>query len=105
MIAQPYTFSITATGPTTAWTPDALPWVVVFASGGNGTVQLERSFDNGATWQPVYVSAGGSVSQLLVWALTGGGVSEDVSPVRYGTQYRLNCTAYTSGPITGSFVQ
>jgi hypothetical protein len=54
MIAQPYTFSITATGPTTAWTPDALPWVVVFASGGNGTVQLERSFDNGATWQPVY---------------------------------------------------
>jgi hypothetical protein len=71
--------------------------VYLAAGTGVGTVQLERSFDQGETWIP-YFAAG---QQLYVWNYTGSAISEDFSEAVDGTLYRLNCTAYTSGTING----
>ncbi len=56
-----------------------------------GTVQLERSFD-GATWLPLTAAGFG----LYAWTAPA---SEIVSRPESGFQYRLNCTAWTSGTI------
>lgn len=48
-----------------------------------GTVQLQRSFDNGGTWH--------SVEEFTATAEKNGMEHED------GILYRLECTAYTSG--------
>lgn len=57
----------------------------------SGSVQLERSFD-GSTWLPI-TAAG---MQLYVWSAPASEVAEE--PGR-GVQYRLNCTAVSSGTI------
>ena len=53
--------------------------------GGSGTIDIERSFDDGTTWR-------------LVKRLTGDYEGAGYEP-EFGTVYRFNCTAYTSGPI------
>ena len=55
-----------------------------------GTVRLERSFD-GSTWLPI--TALGSAINFT------GPVSETFEEAEGGVQYRLNCTAYTSGTV------
>jgi len=65
------------------------PWV--------GSVQIERSFDAGATWIICGVGGGG---QQAVYTSTGAGdVSIVVGEPEKGVAYRLHCTAYTSGTI------
>jgi hypothetical protein len=61
----------------------------------SGTVQLERSFDGGAT--AVVCNAGGG-GQLAQYA-AGTPVSFVVSEPEAGVCYRFNCIAYTSGTI------
>lgn len=57
----------------------------------SGSVKLERSFD-GSTWLPI-TAAG---VQLYAWSAPASEVAEE--PGR-GVQYRLNCTAISSGTI------
>lgn len=61
----------------------------------NGTPQLERSFDGGATWLPCNI---GSTAVLARWASgTTGGVPVSISfgePEQY-VMYRVNMVAYT----------
>lgn len=64
---------------------------VEFTTGsGVGTVALQRSFDGGTTWRTVeqYTSD-----------------TEKVGEAPENIQYRLNCTAYTSGTIEGRISQ
>jgi hypothetical protein len=56
------------------------------------TVQLERSFDAGATLLPVTYVDGSALS----WS---GPVSTTLSEPESGLLYRLNCTAFTSGTV------
>lgn len=60
-----------------------------------GSVQLERTFDGGATW--VVCNIGGS-GDLAVYA-AGTPVSLVVDEPESMVPYRINCTAYTSGLI------
>lgn len=55
------------------------------------TIQLERSFDKGATWVPVSKDATGAVMAFTTPASLSGFEYES------GVQYRFNCTAFTSG--------
>lgn len=55
-----------------------------------GTVKLERSFDNGSTW-------------LIVDSFTANIETTGYEPE--GATYRLRCSAYTSGVITGRLGQ
>lgn len=55
------------------------------------TIQLERSFDKGTTWFPVSKDATGAAMAFTGVASLSGYEYES------GVQYRLNCTAYTSG--------
>lgn len=55
-----------------------------------GTVVIERSFDGGTTWLPKWPDAVYSISSTMTFA--------DSEP-EDGVAYRLNCTAYSSGPI------
>ena len=59
-----------------------------------GQVQLERSFDGGTTWVPVY--------QAMTYPVVSAGnapfTTTIVEPER-GMLFRLNCTAFTSGTI------
>jgi hypothetical protein len=64
------------------------------ASGGAGTVQIERSFDGGATWHTVYIA-----TTLLSWALNGNAASIVLNEPEDQVKYRWNCTAYTSGSL------
>ena len=57
-----------------------------------GTVQMQRSFDNGATWLPL--TSGGAATKSFT-----APASEMWTEVEQGVAYRLQCTAYTSGTI------
>lgn len=70
-----------SSGPNGAWT---------------GSVQLERSFDGGATWLVCSTSAAGAQA---VYSAGSKDVSVVVSEPERGVLYRLDCTAFTSGPI------
>lgn len=52
---------------------------------GAGTIALQRSFDGGSRWKTIA-------------SYTGNTESVDYEPEE-GVQYRLYCSAFTSGPI------
>ena len=56
------------------------------------TVRLERSFDGGSTWHPCTRSDGGARQ----WTAP---ISIVVREPEDGVEYRLNCTAFTSGTV------
>lgn len=60
-----------------------------------GTVQLEHSFDGGATWLVCNVGASGLLAQ---WS-AGTPVNLTFGEPEKNVLYRLNCAAYTSGVI------
>lgn len=87
------TFALTGNAVTTG---AAVSSVFTSASAGFvGTVQLERSFDGGATWICCNIGGAGLLAQ---WS-TGNPVSTVVGECERGMVYRLNCIAYTSGTI------
>jgi hypothetical protein len=57
-----------------------------------GSVQLEWSFDGGATWSPLSYATG----QTITWTTPAG-----MTFINWGRGilYSINCTAYTSGTI------
>jgi hypothetical protein len=61
-----------------------------------GTLELERSFDAGATWVTCNIGGGGQLAQYSA----GTPVSFIAGECERGVAYRWNCTAYTSGSIT-----
>ena len=56
----------------------------------SGTLNIERSFNNGQTW-------------LVVDAITSN--TEDAMSDPEGALYRFNCTGFTTGPIYGRLGQ
>lgn len=58
-----------------------------------GTVKLQRSFDNGTTWHDL-TAAGTAIAAFTT------AVSEVWVEPEAGVNFRLNCTAYTSGTVT-----
>lgn len=58
-----------------------------------GTVGLQRSFDEGATWHNVARDVYGNATAF------SAPVSIGVFEPENGVRYRLNCTAYSSGTI------
>ena len=58
-----------------------------------GTVALERSFDGGTTWLPVYYP--GTTTAVSFTAPGNGSLFEP----EYGVLYRWDCSAYASGTI------
>ena len=64
-----------------------------FSTGtGVGTVEVQRSFDGGATWQAI------GKPDLSAASFTGN-VDGGGKEVERGILYRLRCTAFTSGTI------
>lgn len=59
----------------------------------SGTVDLEKSFDNGANWLKASVNAAGDPARY------SSAVSVVVFEPESQVLYRLNCTTYTSGTI------
>lgn len=57
------------------------------------TVQLERSFDGGLTWQVVSRDAQGAPAGYTAACNLSGDEPEP------SVLYRVNCTAFTSGPV------
>jgi hypothetical protein len=58
----------------------------------SASITLERSFDNGTTWLPCTYIDGSP----LVWT---GPMSTGFAESESGTQYRFNCTSYSSGTV------
>jgi hypothetical protein len=97
-MSQNLTNSFTATGQSAAFLPDGVDdrqdrvfnislWGTFVA-----TVQLERSLDGGQNWLPLTAMG----SQIYLFT---GPCSETVEECEATAQYRLNCTAYTSGTV------
>lgn len=61
----------------------------------SGTIQLERSFDGGATWIVCNIGGAGTLAQYT----TGTPVNVAFGEPEAGVLYRLNCTVYSSGTI------
>lgn len=66
----------------------------VLATGASGVVQLERSFDGGATWVACNLDAAGTPA---AWTLAS---TAPLNATWYepeaGVLYRLNCTTYSA---------
>jgi hypothetical protein len=91
----PVSGTLTATGQSASFTPLAgRPFNVSVQGTFVATCQLERQINS--IWQPLTVSASGSVVQLYKWSSPA---SEIVVEPEFGIPYRINCTAYTSGAI------
>ena len=99
--AQPISGTFVATGQSAAFFPLVNPLGVatfsVKLSSGVATVKLERSSDSGSTWDDVSADTLGTVAS---WVLNSTEVVVLVDEPEINTQYRLNCTAYTSGTVT-----
>jgi hypothetical protein len=98
-VAGTVSSTFTATGPSNAFNP------TVSRQGNNpasfnvslrgtfvATVQIERCMD-GTNWEPLTIGA----TQDGIWYAP---CSETFEECEAGVQYRLNCTAYTSGTVT-----
>jgi hypothetical protein len=87
------TGTFTATGQSSSFRPiPGRPFNIDIRGTFVASVQLERSFD-GSNWSPI-TAAG---TQLYAWTAAASEVAEEAES---GVQYRLNCTAYTSGTVT-----
>lgn len=93
---QPFVFAVGAAAITAASGADA---AATFTGNGiafTGTMQLERSFDGGAT----FIVCNGSIGAYFTPAQwTSGPVSLAFGEPEKLMLYRLNCIAYSSGPI------
>ena len=63
---------------------------------GNGTVQIERSFDGGTTWIPLSKDFDGNIA---AYNPNTNEISLIADEPESGMLYRFNCTAHTSGTI------
>jgi hypothetical protein len=90
---DPVASTFTATGQSSALTPVAGRGFNISLWGTFvATVRLERSFDGGTTWLPITANGTGLMNFTAA-------CSEQWSDDEVGVQYRLNCTAYTSGTV------
>lgn len=95
MSTVPLSGSFAATGQSAA--VDIRGKANLLIEGGVGTVVLEKSFDGGATFHAVSRdSAGNNAAYTTADDVAFNGTVEEVQD---GIKYRLNCTAFTSGPI------
>lgn len=86
--------SFTGTGPTTqVWESPEPNSKFNFTLWGTftGSVQLERSFNGGTDWHPITI-----LGTPLVFT---GPCSEQLEEIDAGVDYRINCTALSSGTI------
>ena len=93
--AGPHSFNFALTNSSVTGGTDT---AAVFTGAGiaySGAVQLERSFDGGATWLVANVGGAGALAQYSA----GTPVALAFGEPEAGVTYRLNCTAYTSGAI------
>lgn len=94
--ADPVSGTFTATGQSSAFLPFPGTFSVTLSS-GVATVKLERSADSGSSWIDVSSDALGTVAS---WSVNSTEVAVLVEEPEAGCQFRLNCTAYTSGTVT-----
>ena len=90
----PLQFALTPNSVTVTGTDNAATYTGA-AITYSATVQLERSFDGGATW--IVCNVGGS-GQLAQWT-AGTPVNITFGEPEKNVLYRLNCIAFTSGTI------
>ncbi|MDP1873649.1 hypothetical protein [Phenylobacterium sp.] len=91
---QPVVGSFTATGQSASFRPAAgRPFNASLSGTFVATGQLERSFDDGVTWLPCSRDSAGTPAAFTA------PMSVVVEESEASVLYRLNCTAYTSGPI------
>jgi hypothetical protein len=92
---QPVVGSFTATGQSGVFRPAAgRPFNGFLRGTFVASAQLERSFDDGATWGVCSRDSAGTQAAYTAPADIQGEEPEA------GVLYRWNCTAYTSGTIT-----
>ena len=94
-VPQPFRFQLAAAGLAAGVDTGA-----IFTGAGvtfNATVNLERSFDGGATWIVCNVGGSGTLAQYTGSAVTP--VQLAFGEPERGGLYRWNCIAYTSGTI------
>lgn len=88
------TGTFTAIGNSAAFTPIAgRSFNVTRHGSGTASVRLTRSFDGGGSWFPI------TANGIPVMTFTAP-FSEQWSDEEAGVQYRLECTAFSSGPVT-----
>ncbi len=69
----------------------------VLITGGSGVVEIQKSFDDGATWNVISKDSSGAAASYDTASVDLNGTVEEPE---FGIKYRFECTAYTSGTIT-----
>lgn len=100
MAIQTSTGTFAATGNGTAFTPEnsqdrrtVAAFNIALYGTFVGTVLLEKSFDAGVNWIPVYRPA---TATAVSYTAPG---AEVLAEPEDGVQYRWRCSAYTSGTV------
>ena len=98
LIPVPLEISFTAVGTSKSVAVTGVePVVIDFSTGtGVGTIEIERSTDEGVTWvvlrKPDFTTAS--------FSNTDGDIDLNVDHQGAGARYRFNCSAFTSGGIS-----
>lgn len=71
--------------------------ISVLIDGGNAVVEIQRSFDKGATWYPISRDSEGNPASYNPNTL---GFNGFIDEPEFGILYRLACITYTSGTVT-----
>jgi hypothetical protein len=71
----------------------------VWASAFVGTVQIEKTYDNGTTWIPVALDVAGTVASYSLNIASATGFNVTLFEVEHGVNWRVRCTGFTSGTL------
>lgn len=88
-VASPFTFAVVAS-QVAAGADAAAIFTGASIGASASVVNLERSFDGGATWIVCNIGAAGTIAQF-----NGGPISTSWAEPERGVCYRLNCIAYS----------
>lgn len=73
--------------------------LAVWGSAFVGTFQIEKTYDDGTTWVPVALDVAGTVASYALNIAAATGFNVTLFEVEHGVNWRVRCTAFTSGTL------
>ena len=62
-------------------------------------MQIEKTFDDGTTWVPVALDVTGAPASYALNIAAAAGFTVTLFEVEHGVNWRIRCTAFTSGTL------
>lgn len=73
--------------------------LAVWASAFVGTFLVEKTYNDGTTWIPVALDVAGTIASYPLNIAAATGFNITLFEVEHGVNWRVRCTAFTSGTL------